>query len=168
MNDTSEQTVKTILHALEGSMTIFPNLLRSIPAESLDTKRREGFWSLREHAAHLAEVQPMALERMRRILTEDVPEFVPFIPDQEAKADKPPLPPVEEIITSFKSGRKQQLDMLKNASPEDWKRTAVHPEYEQYGLFIFARHTLMHDHWHMYRMEELWLTRDEYLSRLEG
>jgi len=26
------------------------------------------------------------------------------------------------------------------------------------------RHILMHDHWHMYRMEELWLTRDAYLQ----
>jgi hypothetical protein len=26
----------------------------------------------------------------------------------------------------------------------------------------------MHDHWHMFRMEELWLTRDAYLTRLEG
>jgi hypothetical protein len=167
MTDTPEKTITAILGALEGSITIFDNLLRSIPAEALDVKRGEGFWSLHEHAAHLADVQPMALERMRRILTEDVPEFVPFIPDQE-EAEKPPLPPVEEIITRFKGGRKQQLEVLKNASPEDWKRTAVHPEYEQYGLFIFARHVLMHDHWHMYRMEELWLTRDGYLSRLEG
>jgi hypothetical protein len=168
MNDTSELTVKAILQALEGSATIFPNLLRSIPADALDVKRGEGFWSLHEHAAHLADVQPMGLERMRRILTEDVPEFVPFIPDQEEAAEKPPLPPVEAIIAHFKAGRAQQLELLKNASPDDWKRTAIHPEYEQYGLFIFARHILMHDHWHMYRMEELWLTRDDYLSRLEG
>lgn len=168
MRDTSEQTVETILQALEGSMSIFPDLLRSIPADALDIKRRADFWSLREHAAHLADVQPMGLERMRRILTEDTPRFVPFMPDQEETAEKPPLPPVEEIITNFKAGRAQQLKLLRTASPDDWKRTAIHPEYERYGLFIFARHILMHDHWHMYRMEELWLTRDAFLSGLDG
>jgi hypothetical protein len=25
----------------------------------------------------------------------------------------------------------------------------------------------MHDYWHMYRMEELWLARDAYLTRLD-
>ena len=164
MTDTTEKTITAILDALEGSITIFDNLLRSIPAEVLDIKRGEGFWSLHEHAAHLADVQPMGLERMRRILTEDVPEFVPFIPDQEEAAEQPPLPPVEEIVANFKAGREQQLELLKSASPDDWKRTAIHPEYKQYGLFIFTRHVLMHDHWHMYRMEELWLTRDEFLS----
>ena len=168
MTDSTEMTTKAILEALEGSITIFDNLLRSIPAEVLDVKRGEGFWSLHEHAAHLADVQPMGLERMRRILTEDVPEFVPFIPDQEEEAEKPPLPPMEEILANFKMGRRNQLELLKNITSEDWKRTAIHPEYEQYGLFIFARHILMHDHWHMYRMEELWLTKDEYLSRLDG
>ncbi|MEZ7198017.1 DinB family protein [Pseudodesulfovibrio karagichevae] len=159
---------KAILDALKASPPIFEGFLRSIPPDKLDQKRGEGFWTLHEHAAHLADVQPMGLERMRRILTEDVPEFAPFVPDQKEAAEKPPLPPVEEIIANFKVGRTQQLELLKNASPDDWKRTAIHPEYERYGLFIFARHILMHDHWHMYRMEELWLTRDEYLSKLEG
>ena len=163
MTDTPK-TIAAILEALEGSITIFSDLLQSIPAEVLDIKRGEGFWSLHEHAAHLADVQPMGLERMRRMLTEDVPEFVPFVPDQNEEIEKPPLPSVSEIIANFRAGREKQLEMLRNASPEDWKRTAVHPEYEQYGLFIFARHILMHDHWHMYRMEELWLTRDEFLS----
>jgi hypothetical protein len=168
ISDTSEKTITAILVALERSIAIFDDMLRSIPTESLDIKRGEGFWSLHEHATHLADVQPMGLERMRRILTEDEPEFVAFVPNQGEEAEKPPLPPVEAIIADFRTGRKQQLELLKKASPQDWKRTAVHPEYEQYGLFIFARHILMHDHWHMYRMEELWLTKDEYLSRLEG
>ena len=49
-----------------------------------------------------------------------------------------------------------------------WQKTATHPEYAQYSFYILVRHILMHDHWHMYRMEELWLTRDEYLTQLEG
>lgn len=42
------------------------------------------------------------------------------------------------------------------------------PEYALYSLFILARHILMHDHGHIYRMEERWLTRDAYLTKLEG
>ncbi|WP_319584961.1 DinB family protein [uncultured Pseudodesulfovibrio sp.] len=168
MTDKPEKTTTAILGALQGSITIFSDLLRSIPTDVLDTKRGEGFWSLHEHAAHLADVQFMGLERMRRILTEDVPEFVPFVPGKEDETERPPLAPVDDIVTQFKSGREKQLELLKSASPEDWKRTAIHPEYEQYGLYIFARHILMHDHWHMYRMEELWLARDEDLSKLEG
>lgn len=168
MTDIHATATAATLDALAGSAAIFDDLLRSIPADALDVKRGPGFWSLHEHAAHLAEVQPMILGRMQRILTEDVPEFVPFIPSEEEAAEKPPLPSVEEIVAAFLSGREQQLALLREAGPEGWERRAIHPEYSRYGLGVLARHTLMHDHWHMYRMEELWLTRDEYLSRLEG
>lgn len=36
------------------------------------------------------------------------------------------------------------------------------------GFWTVAEHNvLMHDYWHMYRMEELWITKDAYLTRLE-
>jgi len=51
--------------------------------------------------------------------------------------------------------------------PEASVKETSRPEYENYSLFILVRHILMHNHWHMYRMEELWLTRDAYLTKLE-
>jgi hypothetical protein len=62
--------------------------------------------------------------------------------------------------------RKKQILLLENADDITWQKTATHPEYETYSLYILTRHTLMHDHWHMYRIEELWLTRDSYLTKL--
>lgn len=168
MTRISTPTITALLDALKGSIPIFENFLRSIPAADLDRRRGKEFWTLHEHAAHLAEVQPMGLGRMQRMLNEDVPEFVPYFPSDDEETEKPPLPSVEKILIDYRAGREQQLKLLAGLSPEDWRRTAIHPEYTQYGLFIFARHILMHDHWHMYRMEELWLTRDEYLSGLHG
>ena len=167
MSDNRSNEVHAILNGLSGTPTIFAELLCSIPAELLGKKRGQGFWSLHEHAAHLADVQPMMLERMRRILAEDMAEFVPFMPENDPAAEAA-LPSVEEIIAQFKSVREEQLEVLINAGDTGWKKRAIHPEYDQYGLFILARHMLMHDHWHLYRMEELWLTKDAYLTRIEG
>jgi len=168
MQNKNTNEIEAILHSLSDSIAIFEGFLRSIPADTMDKKRGETFWSIHEHADHLAAVQPMLLERMRRILSEDKPEFTPFIPDQEEEVEETTLLTVEEIIKRFRRRREEQLDILKDLGPEDWERAAVHPEYDQYGLFILVRHMLMHDHWHLYRMEELWLTKDEYLTQLEG
>ena len=46
---------------------------------------------------------------------------------------------------------------------EHWTRKAKHKEYIEYTPYIMLRHILMHDHFHMYRIEELWLTTDEFL-----
>jgi Uncharacterized protein conserved in bacteria len=81
--------IQPILRGLRDSPAILAEFVREIPEDMLHRKRGEGFWSIAEHVIHLAAVQPMLAERLRRILTEDMPEFVPFIPNgrgREAKA----------------------------------------------------------------------------------
>lgn len=152
-----------ILRGLEDSPAILAAMVGDIPQDLLHVQRRPGFWSLAEHVAHLAQVQPILVERVRRILSEDNPEFVPFFPAKDASAKIPPVPPVADSLERFRGGRASILELLRQAGPEDWQRSARHPEYERYGLAILARHILLHDHWHMYRMEEVWLTREAYL-----
>jgi hypothetical protein len=168
MSDAFSSEIQAILSSLSGSPAILEGLLLSIPTDALQQKRGQGFWSLHEHAAHLADVQPMILERLRRIISEEMAEFVPFIPGEDETAGPPALPSVEMILTRFRSVREEQIELLGKAGKSVWEKCAIHPEYDQYGLLILARHILMHDHWHMYRMEELWLTKDEFLTKLEG
>jgi uncharacterized damage-inducible protein DinB len=168
MNAFLPDDIAAVLRGLEDSPAILAAMVRAIPADRLHAQRRPGFWSLAGHVAHLAQVQPMLAERVRRILSEDNPEFVPFFPAKDGKEEEAPLPSVEQSLAAFAAGRRVILDLLQGAAPGDWRRTAVHPEYEAYGLAILARHILMHDHWHMYRMEEVWLTREAYLQPAEG
>lgn len=160
---TLPEDIAAVLRGLEDSPAILAAMVLEIPKDKLHVQRRPGFWSLAEHVAHLAQVQPVLVERVRRILSEDNPEFVPFFPAKNDAAKDPPVPPVADSLERFKSGRAAILELLRQAAPADWRRPARHPEYESYGLAILARHILMHDHWHMYRMEEVWLTRDSYL-----
>ena len=166
MTSTSHNDIEAIVSGLAGSYSILSGFVNSIPDEILHCKRGEGFWSIAEHVAHLAQVQIMGLERINRILNEDKPEFIPYFPEEDKSIT--PRPTMDQCLIDFKTSRNAIVNRLAALKPEDWERLAFHPEYREYGLHIFARHILMHDHWHMYRMEELWLTRDDYLTRLEG
>ena len=70
---------------------------------------------------------------------------------------------LEETLERFPAYREEMLSVVRDWPEEIWRRQAKHPEYEQYTPYILLRHVLMHDHFHMYRIEELWLTTDEYL-----
>ena len=72
-----------------------------------------------------------------------------------------------DVLDNFALYRNKEIDLLGSADDIMWQKRASHPEYESYSLYILARHTLMHDFRHMYRIEELWLTRDAYLTKLE-
>jgi hypothetical protein len=163
MQDTRDQ-----LEALRRTPKILFEFVKTIPPDKLDLRRGEGFWTIAEHVSHLAQVQPMMLNRFERFMNEDHPEFVPYIPGKsDEEPDNPPQMDIASALDQFAEYRNKQLLLLESADDVSWEKTATHPEYETYSLYILTRHVLMHDYWHMFRMEELWLTRDAYLTRLE-
>ncbi len=165
MSTTPFRDIPDLLEGLKRSPRLLSEFVNAIPADRLDRRRGEGFWTVAEHASHLAQVQPMLLGRLKRFIAEAHPEFIPYIPGPDAdEPDTPPRMAMTEAIAQFTDLRSQQLAVLEGADDDAWQKQGSHPEYEQYSLHILVRHMLMHDHWHMYRMEELWLTRDAYLT----
>jgi uncharacterized damage-inducible protein DinB len=161
------QDIPDLLDGLRRSANILSAFVQTIPADKMNLRRGDGFWTIAEHVSHLATVQPMLLERIQRFMDEDQPRFVPYIPGEDEPESLPPQLAAGPALEQFAHSRDQQLALLEQADAAVWQKKGAHPEYEHYSLYILARHILMHDHWHMYRMEELWLTRDEYLTKLE-
>lgn len=161
MND-----IQHIIDGLRQSPQVLSGLVKSIPEQRLDVRRGEGFWTIAEQVSHLAEVQPMLLGRFQRFLEENNPEFIPYIPPS---GDSGPVNPqrmdMAVALAQFTEYRKKQLTLLEEVDTDAWQKTGIHPEYEFYSIHILARHTLMHDYWHMYRIEELWLVRDTFLTK---
>jgi uncharacterized damage-inducible protein DinB len=162
MNDTPD-----LIDGLKRSGRILAGFVETIPAEKMNLLRGEGFWSIAEHVSHLAQVQPMLFERLERFISEDRPEFVPYIPGDGETESRPPAMEMNAALESFAHQRDRQIALLEKAETADWHKTGIHPQYELYTMHILVRHILMHDHWHMYRMEELWLARDAHLTRLD-
>ncbi|WP_224956775.1 DinB family protein [Geomonas subterranea] len=159
--------IPDLLDSLSRTPNILAELVDTIPQQKLDLRRGEGFWTIAEHASHLAEVQPMLLQRIGRFLKEEHPEFIPYLPGKgEEEPDTPARLEMASALEQFTTCRLRQLELLKGLDQGTWRRTGTHPEYDAYSLYILVRHILMHDHWHMYRIEELWLTKDAYLTRL--
>jgi len=162
------QDIRDLLEGLKRSPGILSAFVKSIPESRMDLRRGEGFWTIAEHVSHLAQVQPMLLERFQRFMNEDHPEFIPYIPgDGKDEPDTPPRLDMTAALEQFAQYRNRELVLLEGADDITWQKRGSHPEYEDYSLYILVRHLLMHDYWHMYRMEELWLTRDAYLTKLE-
>ena len=159
--------IPDLLDGLGRSDHILSEFVKTIPVAKMNLRRGDGFWTIAEHVSHLAQVQPMLLERLQRFMDEDRPEFVPYVPGSDGAEARSPQMEQKIALESFAHHREKQLALLEKADQADWQKIAIHPGFELYSLYILVRHILMHDHWHMYRMEELWLTRDAYLTKLE-
>ncbi len=140
---------------------VIEDFTKQIPQDLWDVRRGPEVWTLREHLYHLADVQKLLLGRIKLILAEERPVIQPYFPDNEpALAEL--FPSIGAALTTYRRLRDKQLKLFAKARKSDWKKQALHGEYRLYSLSIIARHLVIHDDWHLYRMEEIWLTKDEY------
>jgi len=123
------------IEILAAAPDLLEELISEVPEEIRKVRRIKGKWSIHEHACHLAEAQRMIIGRFKRF-------------KQEKK------------LADFRKNRLVMIDILKNYTSEDWHNEGSHPEYTSINPLLWLRHVLMHDHFHMYRIEELLLTNN--------
>lgn len=151
-----------LMAGLENTPSILGNLLDGIPNELLKERRKTGKWSIHENVCHLAGAEKMLIERFMIFKNEKNIKFEPYLPGKNVSDDHLISLDMHEEFDSFSKLRAEMVEFLGTYDQETWYKNAEHPEYFEYNPYILLRHVLMHDHFHMYRIEELWLTKDEF------
>ena len=157
------EDIGKIIQNLRNAPNILANLVKNIPADLLKKNRKNGKWCIHSHACHLAVSQPVLLDRFDKFIEQKQPEFRPYFPDKDFGESYLLTLDLEEHLKLFRLYRKNLVEKIDLVNNDFWDKKAIHPEYEIYTPYIMLRHIIMHDYLHMYRIEELWLTRPEYL-----
>jgi hypothetical protein len=153
------EDIEQILGCLEKTPRILAGLLAQIPAEILKKRRIGNSWCIHEHACHVATGDRIGfMDRLHRFLDEECPVFVPlsgesFPPDHLMEMS------LASALDRFFEERPESIGLARSLEPSLWGKEGRHPEYITFTPYIMLRHRLMHDHYHMYRIEELWLTK---------
>ena len=155
------ETIESVLISLANAPGIIIPLVRDVPPELRKRRPKPGKWSAHEHACHLAEVHALFFSRLEQMLSEPQPRIRPYDPDRDMTSQDALLHlDLETALGRFESDRRKLVEKLRRLNPDDWQRTAVHPEYSNYSIFIMFRHLALHDLLHAYRIEEVLLKRD--------
>ncbi|RPJ04191.1 MAG: DinB family protein [Spirochaetaceae bacterium] len=146
----------------------FKNLPKVIAAyvsqigdDRLDLKRNQEAWTIKEHIFHIVEVQELMLNRIKKFLSEPKPVIEPYSPMTDGKKVSKSRS-LKSAFAKYRKFRKEQFLLLKNATEEDLAKDAQHKEFTKYTLQILLNHAICHEYWHMYRIEEIWLKKDEF------
>ncbi|MBN2738617.1 MAG: DinB family protein [Spirochaetales bacterium] len=162
------KTIKHLLFSLEKAPKILKEFAGSLDDEALDRKRGSTVWTLREHIYHLAKVQPVLYKRLETFRDKDPVEIAAYYPAKEETKEqdneKVDFASIKDALKEFKTWRKKQVKMVKGLKQKVFDKKASHSQYTRYDLGILLRHILMHDYWHMYRMEDIWLCKDEFFQ----
>ena len=149
-----------VIDALERGPTLILPLVREVAEGALKRRPKPGKWSAHEHACHLAAVQPMFAERLSLMLGQEHPTIRPYLPEREHAEDALLAVDLDEALGRFQRERTALVARVRKLEPGEWGRTAEHPEYSRYSVFILFRHAALHDMLHAYRIEECLVKRE--------
>ena len=102
--------------------------VQGLTEPQLDTPYRDGGWTVRQVVHHVPESHMNSFIRFKLALTEDEPTIRPYMEDRWGKLPDATTAPVELSLTLLESLHKRWMLVLRAITPEQWKRTFIHPE----------------------------------------
>lgn len=154
-----ENLLKT-LKDLPGNVEVY---ISNIPSVFYDRKRNEDSWTIREHLYHIVSVQELLYERISKIRDQENPVIAPFFPENEPERASL-YESIGDAFIRYKEVREKQAELINSLTEADFGKEAEHSEYIRYNIPMIINHMIFHEYWHMYRIEELWLEKDEYFK----
>lgn len=155
---------KDMLVGLSNNARILEQFISIMSEDELNRRIRD-YWTIYEHIDHLVLTQRMLLGRIRQFIDEERPVMKPYTPDDKAKVEDANATAMD-LVREFGKIRDRQLSLIKKAKKSVWSKEGKHEEYTKYSFEILLRHILLHDAFHMSRIEELWIKKEEYLMEL--
>lgn len=149
-----------LITALETSPGVIIPLIREVPPQILKRRPSPGTWSAYENAVHLSQTDAPFRARLELILStpEPIIETIENSPEDEAGAMLDVN--LDESLERFARERATLVERLRQLSPDEWRKTAVHQAFDHYSVFIMFRHVFVHEMLHAYRIEQLLLKND--------
>lgn len=142
---------RTWLGQVEDLPEMLDRAVDGLVDEQLDTRYRDGGWTLRQVVHHIPDSHTNAYVRFRLALTEDGPRIKDYREARWAELPDARSGPIESSLVLVKALHDRWIRLLREMSDEDWQRFYDHPEYGAYpldralGLYAWhGRHHLAH------------------------
>lgn len=151
---------QTLIAALAFAPELIIGLVREVPMQHLKRRPAPNKWSAHEHACHITTADAPYLARLELMLSDPSPRITPMFPSPEEEAGALLNLDLDEALALYVRERTHLIERLRQLSEVDWQRTATHPEFSHYSVWIMFRQLLLHEMQHAYRIEELRLKKD--------
>jgi hypothetical protein len=134
-------------------LRITPVLLRSLVSQVTDQQARvpptEGDWSVVEIAAHLADADEKAIDRIRRMTAEDEPLIEGYDQVELAERRRYREMNLSDVLNRFDQLRAERVTLLEPLNAAAWERTGRHSQAGIITLYQLTLHMCRHDAIHL-------------------
>ena len=113
-------------------------------SEQLQARPIPGKWTTLEVVCHLADFEPIYLDRMKRVIAENEPTMFGGDPDVFARRLAYDQREIQEELDLISACRAQMARLLRTLSPADFQRRGIHNEAGPLTLLELLRRVTEH------------------------
>ena len=125
--DADPAVLARLIDEIEAAPRHLRDALRGLDESQLDTPYRDGGWTVRQVAHHVADSHMNAYVRMKLALTEDTPRIAPYDEAAWARLPDSRLDPALSLAL-LDALHARWVTMLRAVGPDEWERAYEHPE----------------------------------------
>jgi len=124
--------------------------------EQLNTRYRDGGWTVRQVVHHIADSHLNAYARFKLALTEDMPTVKPYYEDKWAELEDGKNAPIEISLNLLDALHNRWVRLLKSLNKKDFEKVFFHPEHgKEFSLDETAGMYSWHGKHHYAHIDEL-------------
>lgn len=137
------------IHDFETFPERLERIIEHLDSDQFQLKYRPGGWNITQVVNHCADSHINSLIRFKLTLTEDKPIIRPYLEDRWALLEDYSQDNIQDALNILKGVHRKLSKIFKTLSPEQLKRTFVHPEHNQAfsieeNIGIYAWHSNHH------------------------
>lgn len=138
------EELQVLIDKIAGFPTRLQQAVDGLTPQQMDTRYREGGWTLRQVIHHLSDSHMNAYIRLKWTLTEEQPAIKAY--NEKAWAETPEIAEDPQLsITLLSNLHAKWTRLLKRLTPEDFKKGYLHPENGK--LYTLAHQVALYA-WH--------------------
>ena len=122
------ETLRGFVDIIAHAPAEFRAAVRGLTQSQLDTRYREGGWTIRQVIHHVADSHMNSYIRYKLALTEENPTIKPYAEDRWAELIDGKTADIEVSLCLIENTHERLVTMMRSLTPEQWKRTFNHPE----------------------------------------
>jgi uncharacterized damage-inducible protein DinB len=117
---------RDLIESFAAGGEVLKQAVQGLTSEDLLARPGPGAWSIHELVIHLADSDAIAIDRMKRVLTEDRPALL--YADETAYIERlvPHEQSIEDALTLFDVGRRQWSRVLRRLPDDAFSRQGTH------------------------------------------
>ena len=147
MSDPKQREVS--ISQIERLPAELEKVVTGLGERELESRYRQGSWTVRQLVHHLADAHANAYIRMKLTLTEDRPTVKPYDQDEWSKLEDARTLPIASSLDIIRGVHHRWTVLMRSIPEEAWSRKLFHPERGELALDDLLELSRIHGERHL-------------------